>query len=562
MAVLSVLVGFTPLQLAGIAISLWIVSYLIAYLKRDSNPSKLPVVGVPPGPLGRIRAIPASLWRLKEMVNTGYHQYHKQKNPTAFLAPYFFFDYICVIPPSLVGEVKSAPEHVLSQNEAFEDASGGLYSFGDSGLSLNLYHVVIVRQKLTATIGKILGVLQDEIVAAFTEEWDVSWGERAKKADFIADEKGDAGGWVDVDVLDDTRNIVARVSNRAFSGLEICRDKAFLENAVDYSVSIVFCGWGIQLVPKSLRWLFGPIIAYRNQRRVKFAQKKLAPLIAKRVAIREHNVMAKEEDQIDEPEDVLQFIIQRALEVGHHDKEITVRYLILNFAAIHTTSLTLSSFLLNMATCGSTDSSGHRCWDLLREEVLAVDRDSEEAPGVWTKQKLNKLVGMDSYLRETIRWNPLVGLLSLVRKVMPKEGYTFSNGLWLKQGDYVGAPAYNIHYDDELSGEDASAFGGFRFSKPYQQLRAEGKSIAEIAALGVGKFAAVTTGDNYLSFGHGKHACPGRFFAISEIKLILIHILLNYEVKEIDKWPNPIFLWHSELPPIGLKLKMRRRRTE
>lgn len=30
----------------------------------------------------------------------------------------------------------------------------------------------------------------------------------------------------------------------------------------------------------------------------------------------------------------------------------------------------------------------------------------------------------------------------------------------------------------------------------------------------------VTTSPNHLAFGHGKHACPGRFFAATEIKII------------------------------------------
>ena len=34
-----------------------------------------------------------------------------------------------------------------------------------------------------------------------------------------------------------------------------------------------------------------------------------------------------------------------------------------------------------------------------------------------------------------------------------------------------------------------------------------------------------------MGFGYGRHACPGRFFAAAEIKLLLARILLDYEVK-------------------------------
>ena len=36
---------------------------------------------------------------------------------------------------------------------------------------------------------------------------------------------------------------------------------------------------------------------------------------------------------------------------------------------------------------------------------------------------------------------------------------------------------------------------------------------------------------NLLNFGHGKYACPGRFFASLEIKVILVRLVMNYDFK-------------------------------
>jgi cytochrome P450 len=33
----------------------------------------------------------------------------------------------------------------------------------------------------------------------------------------------------------------------------------------------------------------------------------------------------------------------------------------------------------------------------------------------------------------------------------------------------------------------------------------------------------------YIGFGYGIHACPGRFFAANEVKIALIFMLLNYD---------------------------------
>ena len=62
-------------------------------------------------------------------------------------------------------------------------------------------------------------------------------------------------------------------------------------------------------------------------------------------------------------------------------------------------------------------------------------------------------------------------------------------------------------------------FDGFRFYKIRQ-----GATAAEQA-----RNQFVTSNDKNLVFGYGKHACPGRFKAAAEIKMIIARILLEYE---------------------------------
>jgi cytochrome P450 len=40
----------------------------------------------------------------------------------------------------------------------------------------------------------------------------------------------------------------------------------------------------------------------------------------------------------------------------------------------------------------------------------------------------------------------------------------------------------------------------------------------------------VTTDKNHLHFGHGKYACPGRFFASNELKVVLASLILRYNM--------------------------------
>jgi cytochrome P450 len=39
---------------------------------------------------------------------------------------------------------------------------------------------------------------------------------------------------------------------------------------------------------------------------------------------------------------------------------------------------------------------------------------------------------------------------------------------------------------------------------------------------------------NLITFGLGKHACPGRQFAMNVIKFALHYLLLNYDIKKVS----------------------------
>lgn len=56
----------------------------------------------------------------------------------------------------------------------------------------------------------------------------------------------------------------------------------------------------------------------------------------------------------------------------------------------------------------------------------------------------------------------------------------------------------------------------------------------------------VSTGPSSLGFGHGSHACPGRFFAANEMKVALCHLLVKYDWKmPLGAGPEPKPLVYS-----------------
>lgn len=74
----------------------------------------------------------------------------------------------------------------------------------------------------------------------------------------------------------------------------------------------------------------------------------------------------------------------------------------------------------------------------------------------------------------------------------------------------------------------------------------------------------VTTSPEHLHFGHGQHACPGRFFASNEVKIALCQMLLKYDWRFEPGTARPApqtFEANTAVNPKG-KVQYRRRQEE
>jgi cytochrome P450 len=88
------------------------------------------------------------------------------------------------------------------------------------------------------------------------------------------------------------------------------------------------------------------------------------------------------------------------------------------------------------------------------------------------------------------------------RMVMNPAGFTFSDGTHLPCGSYVAAATYATHHD-AAHYENAEVFDGFRFARMRDAVGDNGK------------FQMVTPDATYISFGLGRHACPGVRFLLA-----------------------------------------------
>lgn len=233
------------------------------------------------------------------------------------------------------------------------------------------------------------------------------------------------------------------------------------------------------------------------------------------------------------------------------EQSIIMRQLGISFAAIHTTTNHMSNVLYDLAAR----------WDEYAPALLDEYRQAlAEDGGVLQKTTITKLSKLDSFTKESQRLNPpssckfttpfLPGLLLLRpiqvtnkivvafnRKVL--KDHKLSDGKVLPKSCWIAVAAGPLMLT-ESQFNNPLEFDGFR----YDRMRQQEESESQAAVAKTSQFTS--TGVYSLVFGHGRFACPGRFFAGLESKLILIHILENYELRLPEGTSRPTNLVYAD----------------
>lgn len=153
----------------------------------------------------------------------------------------------------------------------------------------------------------------------------------------------------------------------------------------------------------------------------------------------------------------------------------------------------------------------------------------------------------------------------MMRKAL--KPHTFSDGTHIPAGTFIFAASHPAHFDDAYY-PDAARFDGFRFAKLHEEHGdvqdgdVNASSNSTNAGSGGTRYQMVTTTAEYLAWGYGRRACPGRFFAAVELKLMLAQLVMAYDIRiEGDVRPKDIVVEANCLPNRSAKLLFRERRV-
>ncbi|KAH0422928.1 hypothetical protein CcaCcLH18_12530 [Colletotrichum camelliae] len=439
---------------------------------------------------------------------------------------------IVFLPVEQTDEIRNDPR--LSFGSAFgEDFHGHLPGF--QGAAVDSYDDAIlqtlVRKQLTKCIAQVIEPVSAEAAQALSDKLGDSEGTSTPMIMKLQPAHLCGIEWREIEVKSVVLDTVARLSARVFLGEELCRNEDWLRATKEYTVNFFVAGTHLRMVPRPLRPILHWFVPKCRELRASFDESRriIMPYIEKRRAARAAALASNK--KIPEFHDAIDWADQEAATRGV-SYDPAIMQLMLAVAAIHTTADLVTEILLQLALHPEYVAP-------LREEVIHILRSE----GL-KKSSLHNMKLLDSALKEAQRHKP-PGVASLRRRV--EKPFTLSNGLHLRVGDRIAIDTYRMG-DPELH-QDPEKWDPYRFIKMAEQ---PGK--ANYAQL-------VVTSPDHLAFGHGDHACPGRFFAAYEIKIIMCHLLLKYEWEALPTTDaSPMVLGFTNASNPTARVRVRRRK--
>ncbi|KAI1063802.1 hypothetical protein LB506_005617 [Fusarium annulatum] len=497
-----------------------LTSYIMYQLfLKPSNLPDLPIIGARKGDWFPIlQAKIRNSLNVKATLNSAYIQYRNQ----AAIFPLIDGGNIIYLPRSDTKFASEQPTDMLSLHESAQQDLQTDYTTMDPSLTHDPIHLELVTTTLTKEVGNLIPDLAEEIDHC------------------VSKHLGNSTDWSEICIMESAQKMLSGITNRAFLGLPLCRNEEMLKLGIAFAQDIPLSSMMMKLIPSFVKPLVAPLITRSNRIHTREFEKMLEPEIKAR--LEEYD--SQDEHVKSDRNDYLQWLIEQAKEIGNPKNwqvsALAQRVLLLNFASIHTTTFAVTHALLDIA------SSSPDLILELRDEVESVLKQHD---GKWNKRAVAQLEKVDSAIRESQRKNSIVSI-GVSRTVVAEKGVTFPSGTHVSKGLRIAVPGYSVLQDSEIYPEP-KAYKPLRF---YDARQNEADEYVKSA-----RNALPTATQDFLAWGLGRNACPGRFFASNEIKMLLAHILLYYDIEHLTERPRNTWIAQNRIPPMKATLRIRRR---
>ncbi|PWY66737.1 cytochrome P450 [Aspergillus heteromorphus CBS 117.55] len=463
-----------------------------------------------------------SLWsNSKDLFQDAYDSFTKHGQPCWI--PGSSFSKHLALPHTYLPWLAAQPDSVFHHREAFNDLLKSKWSLGGSKYIMEPWSTRLFVAKLRANLDALIQDFCSELPSAVAEQF----GEKRTE-------------WTEVTVYGAMKTIFIRAAGRWMVGPTLCQNGEFNRLAVAYMETVFYVSGILHYTPRILHPLVGPVASLRQQYIIAQAKKLVRPVFEDRL---QYLSFSSEKDA---PKDFLYEAMKHAYTTRREDfnlHDITIYGLYFYWASCHQISLTATFTMFEILKSDAEYATKSR----LQEETVRVF--GADGP-TWSRATAAQCSLMDSTLRESLRLNSFISR-HVFKKIMV-DGVQAPDGTALPKGALTCVISRPLHTDHELMTE-GGRFIPFRFAAAHEI--PEGTPTD-----GAGKKLTAITPD-YLPFGYGKHACPGRFLADAQLKMVLTHMLRYYEIELSPKNPCPRPVIHREatLPPRRAMILVRRR---
>ncbi|KAK4165472.1 cytochrome p450 oxidoreductase [Cladorrhinum sp. PSN259] len=456
----------------------------------------------------------------------------KRYPDSAYRFTAFGVEYV-VLPSRFYNEVKRIPESRASLLAFFKVSFNKKWS-GMPSHTPEMMRAVSVD--LSRNIPSIIEQRQKDCARAF------------------ADNIGDCPKWKEILVYKAIQSIAVTINACALVGSGLGHNKTWIRHSQLLTIWVAFPTFVLSFLPPILKQLLKPFL-FIPIRYTRFILRHLLTLVLKQ-ELAELSALEKP-TVINNKMALATFLLNRYPQSSLIHKnpipQVVSDVLDISLESAPSTSGTIYWILMELAADPSLVTA-------LREEIAKA---TKPFGGKLPPTQLNELRLMDSVMRESIRVNCFSHVILYRRLLAPLTLTSFPSHKvpTLPPGTTICVEAHSINFSPEYWGEEDCSKDPHEFD-PYRHFNARKKEGNE------NKYKFANLGADSPHWGDGPQACPGRMFADNTIKVVLTHLLQNYDIRfrvhkgetrkpEKGRMPNG-----SMYPDMRFRLEFRNRRRE